>query len=101
MQRGADLTIIEGAGGLFSPLSDTHLNADLAKDLKIPLILVTASYLGSISHTLATITAADAHGLKIKKIILSEPPHLNTDVNAFEQELMRWTNIEISRLGRK
>lgn len=95
LKRGADFTLVEGAGGLFSPLSDTHLNADLAKDLGLPLILVTANYLGSITHTLATLLAAKAYGLKIEKILLTQPPHLNTNTEEFEQELKRWTDIEI------
>jgi dethiobiotin synthetase len=44
--------IIETAGGLMSPLSSDLLNIDLIDYFKLPVILVSNNYLGSINHTL-------------------------------------------------
>ena len=44
--------VVEGAGGLMVPLNDTAFVIDLARDLELPLILVTRSTLGTINHTL-------------------------------------------------
>lgn len=46
--------IVETAGGLMSPLSTNLLNIDLIEYLKLPVILVSNNYLGSINHTLLT-----------------------------------------------
>ncbi len=67
----ADFVVVEGAGGLFSPLSDTLLGADLAALLQLPVLIVAGSQLGVIHQTLATIEAAAARGLTVSAVILN------------------------------
>jgi len=67
-----DIVIVEGAGGLFSPLGDTTLNADLARDLGLPLVLVDTTRLGAIGRTLAVLRAARAEGLQVAAVVLSQ-----------------------------
>ena len=69
--NASEIVLVEGAGGLFSPLGDTLLNADLAKDFCLPLVVVDAARLGAIGRTLATVTAARACGLAIAAVVLS------------------------------
>lgn len=68
----ADVQLIEGAGGLFSPLTDTQSNAALAKALDVPVILLGGTYLGSISHIAATLLAAQAEGVHIHALVLNQ-----------------------------
>jgi dethiobiotin synthetase len=68
----SDIVIVEGAGGLFSPLGDTTLNADLACDLDLPLVVVDAARLGAIGRTLAVAEAAAARGLRLAAVVLSQ-----------------------------
>ena len=68
----ADLVLIEGAGGLFSPLSHHTLNADLARDFQIPVVIVDSSRLGAIGRTLTAVTAAESVGLTVSAIVLSQ-----------------------------
>lgn len=63
---------IETVGGLMVPLNDKHTTRDWLAKCDIPLILVTGSYLGALSHTLATIEAARAAKLKIRALIINE-----------------------------
>ena len=69
-----DIVLVEGAGGLMSPLSDELYNADLAFTLGYPLIVVAPNKLGTINHTLQTlITAATfREGLDIAGVVLNE-----------------------------
>ncbi len=64
--------VIGGAGGLMSPLSDTDYNADLARDLGLPLVVVAANRLGVINDTLQTIITAEAKGLPIAGVVLND-----------------------------
>ncbi len=64
--------IVEGAGGLFSPLTEERTNADLARALDAPVLLVAGSYLGAMTHTLATLYAARAQGIEIVGLVLSQ-----------------------------
>lgn len=67
----SDLVVVEGAGGLFSPLADATLNADLARDLRLPLVVVDAARLGAIGRVLTVVRAAHAEGLFVTAVVLS------------------------------
>jgi dethiobiotin synthetase len=66
------LTIVEGAGGFYSPLAEDGLNANLAERLGFPVLLVAANRLGCINHVLLTLEAIASHGLETLAIILNE-----------------------------
>lgn len=77
----SDVVVVEGAGGLFSPLGPRSLNLDLARDLGLPLVLVDAARLGAIGRSLMAARAAAAEGLRVAAIILSHtsPPRAAAD----------------------
>jgi len=54
LKRQAEFVLVEGAGGWYSPLDNSLSNADLAKALRLPVILVVAMRLGCINHALLT-----------------------------------------------
>jgi dethiobiotin synthetase len=57
-----EIVLVEGAGGLMSPLGDEEYVADLAGDLGFPLIVVSRNILGTINATLQTLIAAAVYG---------------------------------------
>jgi dethiobiotin synthetase len=63
LQQLADVVIIEGAGGWYSPLSGNLDNADLAQALGLPVILVVGVRLGCINHARLTMLAIRRSGL--------------------------------------
>ncbi|MEO1049963.1 MAG: adenosylmethionine--8-amino-7-oxononanoate transaminase [Bacteroidota bacterium] len=67
--------VVEGAGGVMVPLNDHDLVIDLADVLNLEIILVSNLYLGSINHTLLTITFLKERGYKIKGIIFNGEPN--------------------------
>lgn len=69
----SDIVLVEGAGGLMSPLTDDEYVADLAADFGFPLIVVSANVLGTINQTLQTLIAAAAFadGLHVAGIVLN------------------------------
>ncbi|HKJ05138.1 MAG TPA: dethiobiotin synthase [Geopsychrobacteraceae bacterium] len=67
-------TIIEGAGGLMVPLAGGLLMADLARDLKLPLLVVTRSNLGTINHTLLTLFTARTMELPVAGYLINRMP---------------------------
>ena len=54
----SDVVLVEGAGGLMSPISDDDYNADLAAEFGYPLLVVAANELGTINATLQTLITA-------------------------------------------
>ncbi len=69
-----DILLIEGVGGVMVPLNDTRTILDVMMALQLPLILVTGSYLGTISHTLTALDALYQRNLKVLATIVSETP---------------------------
>lgn len=67
----SDVVVVEGAGGLFSPLGDATLNIDLARDLGLPLVIVDRARLGLVGRTLATARAAAGAGLRVAAVVVS------------------------------
>ena len=60
-----EVTVVEGVGGFRVPLTDTQDTADLAVQLGLPVILVVGMRLGCISHSLLTVEAIQARGLRL------------------------------------
>src|SRR5690606_1071582 len=69
-----DFVLVEGAGGLLSPLSDNDFNVDLAADLGFPLLIVAPNRLGTINDTLQTAVVASVwdERLSIAGVVLNE-----------------------------
>jgi dethiobiotin synthetase len=65
MMQGADLTVVEGAGGWRVPLNRVETLAGLAKELNLPVILVVGMKLGCINHALLTVEAIRNDGLQL------------------------------------
>ncbi len=64
--------LIEGAGGVMSPIDESHTVIDLIAALGLPVILVTGTYLGALSHSLTALAALDARKLRVQGIVVSE-----------------------------
>lgn len=62
---GADFVVVEGAGGWAVPLSDTLMQADLARALTLPIVLVVGVRLGCINHALLSARAIRADGFTL------------------------------------
>lgn len=69
---GFDLTLIEGIGGVMVPLDRRHTVIDWIAALGAPALLVTGSYLGTLSHTLTAAGALRDRGVDLLGIIVSE-----------------------------
>lgn len=67
-----DWLLVEGAGGLAVPLTQTELMVDLAVRLQLPLLLVARAGLGTINHTLLSLWYARSRGLEVAGVILNE-----------------------------
>ena len=71
--------IVEGAGGLMVPLNDKYLVLDLIKKLNLEVILISQHYLGSINHTLLTISSLNQNNIPIKGIIFNGEPNIESE----------------------
>lgn len=72
MESGADVVLIEGAGGVHAPINDERRMFDIPRALEIPAVLVVGSYLGTISHTITAYESLKRHGVEVIGIVISQ-----------------------------
>jgi dethiobiotin synthetase len=63
--------VVEGIGGLLTPITPTETVMDLARRLKLPLIIVAHTRLGTLNHTLLTVRYAQQAKASVMGIILN------------------------------
>jgi dethiobiotin synthetase len=69
------LTLVEGAGGLLVELGQDGVTLrDLASDLAAPVLVVTASGLGTLNHTALTLEALASHGIPCAGLVIGAWP---------------------------
>jgi dethiobiotin synthetase len=84
--------IVEGVGGLLTPLAEEYTVCDLAAALALPVVIAARPGLGTISHTLLTLSVARAAGLDVRAVVLTPWP-------AQPSVVERSNRATIARLG--
>jgi dethiobiotin synthetase len=70
-----DCLVVEGAGGLYVPLSGSNfLVLDLIRWLRLPLVVVARPSLGTINHTALTVMAARSQGITVAGVVINRYP---------------------------
>jgi dethiobiotin synthetase len=94
------LLIVEGAGGLLSPLAEEYTVCDLASALGLPVLIAARPGLGTINHSLLTLQAARAAGLEVRAVVLTpwpaEPSRLEI---ANRDAIERMGDVEVAGLA--
>jgi dethiobiotin synthetase len=90
--------LVEGAGGFYSPLCSDGSCADLARELRLPVLLVAADRLGCLNHIRLTLDAIAKYKLTPAAIVLNQlQPAIPELDNA--ADLLPLTSCPIFRIG--
>ena len=81
------MLLIEGIGGLMVPLDAKSTVCDLIATLKVPIILVAGTYLGSLSHTLTALEVTRKRDLPIAALVLNETKNSSVTIEATRESL--------------
>jgi dethiobiotin synthetase len=92
IERRRDILLIEGVGGIMVPLDETRTILDVMMALRLPLILVTGSYLDAVSHTLTALDALFRRDLNVLATIVSETPGSTVPLDAVVASITRFTD---------
>ena len=82
-----DYLLIEGVGGVMTPIGKNFTVLDWIEALNYDSILVAGSYLGAISHTLTAYQAITQKGLRVKLLIISESENSSTSPEQMKNSL--------------
>lgn len=85
----ADLTLVEGAGGLLVPVTEDITMLELAARWQLPVLVVARAGLGTLNHTALTVQTARQRGLEVLGIVINrypDDPNVATRTNPDELE---------------
>lgn len=80
LEKNYEKVLLEGAGGLFVPITRSYLTIDYIQENKLPLILVTSSKLGSINHTLMSLEIIKSRGIDLRGIVYNSYPNDSREI---------------------
>jgi dethiobiotin synthetase len=93
--------IVEGAGGLLSPLAEKLTICDLAVAMRLPLLIAAPPGLGTINHTLLTLQVARAHRLHVRAVVLTPWPDRPSVLEQSNRSVIaRFGFVEVGTLAR-
>jgi dethiobiotin synthetase len=99
-QDSGATVIVEGVGGLLSPLAENLTVCDFAVTLRLPLLIAARPGLGTINHTLLTLQAARAAGLSVRAVVLTPWPQQPSRLELSNREaITRFGFVEVDTLG--
>ena len=87
--------LVEGMGGIMTPILKNYFVTDLIKDLKIPAILVTRTKIGSINHTIMTVNMCKKYKIQIKGIVINDFDSGGYKTKELTRDLKNLTGVSI------
>ncbi len=66
-----DVMLVEGMGGIMTPILKNYYITNLIKEMKIPTVIVTRSKVGTVNHTIMTVKMCEKYKIPIKGIIIN------------------------------
>lgn len=95
-----ETVVIEGVGGLMSPITEDATGLDWLRSQGIPSLLVSGSYLGAISHALTAVETLRAHGIPLVGIVVSESEGAPIPPETVAGQIARYVSVPVVCLRR-
>jgi len=89
-----DVLLVEGMGGIMTPILKDYYVTNLIKEMKIPTVIVTRSKIGTVNHTIMTVKMCEKYKIPVKGIIIN-----NFDdgypISELKRDLQNLTGIKV------
>lgn len=89
------MLLVEGMGGLMTPILKDYFVADLIKDMKIPTVIVTRTRVGTVNHTIMTVDMCKKYKIPIKGIIINNFDSDGYKTKELTRDLKNLTGVPI------
>lgn len=100
----ADLVVIEGVGGVMSPIAERHTVLDWIVALDLPAVLVSGTYLGAQTHALTALAALQSRSIAVHAVVACETADSTVGLTASARSLARFADpvpvVALPRLPR-
>jgi len=87
-----DLVIVEGIGGLMTPIIQNYFVSNLISELDIDTIIVMGSKLGTVNHAMLTYEHCKQMHLKLKGFVINQTEPNGYELSNLKQQIMELTN---------
>ena len=90
-----EMILVEGMGGIMTPILKDYFVSDLIKDMKIPSVIVCRTKVGTINHTIMTIKMCGKYRIPLRGIIINDFDSDGYNVKELTRDLKSLTGIPI------
>jgi len=89
------MLLVEGMGGIMTPILKNYFVTDLIKEMKLPAIIVTRTRIGTVNHTIMTCKMCEKYKIPIKGIIINNFDSGGYQVKDLTRDLQSLTGIPV------
>ena len=89
------MLLVEGMGGIMTPILKDYFVTNLIKDMKIPAVIVSRTKIGSINHTIMTVKMSEKYKIPLKGIIINNFDSDGYDEKELARDLKNLTKIPV------
>ncbi len=89
------MLLIEGMGGIMTPILKNYFVTDLIKDMKIPTVIVTRTKVGTVNHTIMTCKMCQKYKIPVKGIIINNFDSDGYTVKILKRDLESLTGVHV------
>ena len=89
------MLLVEGMGGIMTPILQDYFVTNLIKDMKLPIIIVTRTKVGTVNHTIMTCKMCEKYKIPVKGIVINNFDANGYKVNQLKRDLENLTNVPV------
>ena len=90
-----DIMLVEGIGGIMTPILKDYAIIDLIKDLMANTVIVTSSKIGTVNHTILTCEMCKNMNIPVKGLIINNFDSTGYPILELERDLSALTNLPV------
>jgi len=90
-----DIMLVEGIGGIMTPILKDYAIIDLIKDLEANTVIVTSSRIGTVNHTVLTCNICKNMNIPIKGLIINNFDSTGYHISELERDLSALTDLPV------
>ena len=95
LSKSHSMLLVEGMGGIMTPILKNYFVTDLIKEMKIPAVIVTRTKVGTVNHTIMTCQMCKKYKIPIKGIIINNFDSDGYQVKTLKRDLQALTDVPI------
>ena len=89
------IILVEGMGGIMTPILQDYFVTNLIKDMKLPALIVTRTKIGTINHTIMTCKMCEKYKIPIKGIVINNFDNDGYSAKELKRDLENLTNVHV------